>query len=99
MNSNGTRLWATYYGGSSLDWGWACASDLTGNVYLTGDTRGSSGLAINGHQNAFGGGVDDAILVKFNSNGTRLWASYYGGSGEDYGTSCAVDTVWKYRFH
>jgi hypothetical protein len=33
----------------------------------------------------------DAFLVKFNSAGQRLWATYYGSNGGDVGYSCATD--------
>ena len=91
FNSAGTRLWATYYGGSNDDNAVSCVVDANGNVYLTGDTRSAGAIASGGHQNVFGGGDYDAFLVKFNSAGTRLWATYYGGTDNDYGRSCAVD--------
>ncbi|MFZ1687147.1 MAG: SBBP repeat-containing protein, partial [Flavobacteriales bacterium] len=86
----GTRLWATYYGGTELDGGLSCATDPGGNVYLAGTTASSSDIADGGHQNTFGS-LRDAFLVKFDLAGTRLWATYYGGTDYDEGYSCAVD--------
>jgi hypothetical protein len=91
FNGSGVRQWATYYGGEGADWGVACATDPSGNVYLAGGTNSSSAIAFNGHQNVFGGAYDDAFLVKFNESGVRQWATYYGGSNRDWGTSCATD--------
>lgn len=91
FNPFGTLLWGTYYGGTSLDWGHSCAVDPGGNVYLAGNTRSTSGIASEGHQNAYGGGDVDAFLVKFNAAGTRLWSTYHGGPDSDHGRSCAVD--------
>jgi hypothetical protein len=93
FNSSGVRLWATYYGATFSDAdGNSCAVDNTGNVYLAGTTAGGIGIASGGHQNTFGGGNDDAFLVKFNSSGVRQWGTYYGGSGiTDAGYSCATD--------
>lgn len=84
-------VWATYYGGADTDGGRICATDALGNVYLSGITYSGLGIASGGYQNTYGGNPCDAFLVKFNSAGTRLWATYYGGSDREYGNSCAVD--------
>ena len=84
--SNGVRLWGTYYGGTNQDAGHALATDATLNVYLVGETNSMSQIANNGFQNVYGG-ITDAFLVKFNSAGTRLWATYYGGNDYDVGLS------------
>ena len=85
FNSNGIRQWATYYGGTDSDFGKSVITDLNNNIYLAGFTESTNGIASNGFQNSFGGGDTDAFLVKFNNDGTRLWATYYGGNGDDSG--------------
>ncbi len=88
----GARLWATYYGGSGTEGNGGCAVDnSTGNVYLSGYTSSTTGIASGGFQNTFGGGSGDQFLVQFNSAGVRQWATYYGGSGNDERGNCAVD--------
>jgi hypothetical protein len=88
----GTRLWGTYYGGTSSDVGWPCAVDPSGNVYLAGVTHSDSGIASGGHQNSSGGdNSSDAFLVKFDPAGAILWGTYYGGTDWDHGYFCAVD--------
>jgi hypothetical protein len=89
FSSAGTRLWATYFGGTGNDLGYSCATDALGNVYLCGTTN-SSGLAVTVHDLTFGG-VNDAFLVKFSSSGGILWATYYGDAGDDGGAACTVD--------
>ncbi|MBI2270670.1 MAG: PKD domain-containing protein [Bacteroidetes bacterium] len=102
FNSFGTRLWATYYGGSdSENDGWssstAIATDNSDNVLIKGVTI-STDLPITpgAFQTTFGGGgfppmyIGDAFVVKFNSLGTRQWATYYGGSASD-GWYCCGD--------
>lgn len=88
------RMWGTYYGGSFDDIGKSVATDITGNVYMGGSTISSGTLlATSGsHQTTHGGGTNDAFLVKFNSNGVRQWATYYGSTGDDNGNSIAVET-------
>ncbi len=91
FNSNGVLQWATYYGGSSNDYGTALSTDASGNIYLSGYTSSTTGISFAGHQNTFGGGSSDAFLVKFDPNGVRQWGTYYGGSGYDEGLAVATD--------
>jgi gliding motility-associated-like protein len=92
FDANGSMLWSTYYGGTGADYGRSVITDSHGNVYLAGNTSSATGIASPGaHQTAFGGGTD-AFLVKFNKNGVRKWASYYGGTGTESGFGVAVDT-------
>ncbi len=84
-------VWAPYYGGSGEEFGQSTAVDASGNVFLAGRTASTSGIASGGFQNTYGGGTYDAFLVKFSSSGSRTWATYYGGTGDDQGTSTAVD--------
>jgi len=91
FNSNGFRQWGTYYGGTQGNEGRSCCTDGTGNVYICGNTSSSNGISTSGsHQFTYGSG-SDGYLVKFNSSGVRLWGTYYGGSGNEYLYSCAID--------
>lgn len=85
FDSNGFRLWGTYYGGSGNEYGHSCITDPMGNLYLVGETTTSNGTIIatsGSHQQLIGGGTD-GFLVKFNTNGVRQWGTYYGGTGTD----------------
>ena len=95
FNATGTRLWATYYGDAGADRGSSCFNDLAGNVLFAGQTNSSAGVTtIGAYQTVFGGGTsNDALFVKFNSTGTIIWGTYYGGSGGDFGTQCFVDNT------
>jgi hypothetical protein len=79
----GNRIWGTYYGGTSMDEGYAVTTDANNNVFLAGHTYSTSGIASGGFQNTFGGGQNDAFVVKFDSAGHRQWATYYGGPGDE----------------
>lgn len=93
FDSAGIRQWGTYYGAANIDLGADCSVDHNANVYLLGNTKSTSNISSGGHQNNFGGGTvnGDAFLAKFDSTGARIWATYYGGTIEDYGFSCTVD--------
>lgn len=94
LNSSGIRQWGTYYGGSSIDQGYSCATDNAGNVYLSGRTQSSTGtvIATMGSQQFLFGGSVDAFLVKFNTSGIRVWGTYYGDTGDELNSSCAADS-------
>lgn len=91
FSSAGVRQWGTYYGGAGNDFGYACSSDVSGNIYMSGLTV-SNGTAIattGAHQTATGGG-NDAFLVKFNSAGVRQWGTFYGGANAEVGYACTA---------
>lgn len=88
----GNRLWGTYYGDTGDEWGWSIAADASNNVYLSGATSSSVGIASGGFQNTISAGYDDAFLVKFNSSGARIWATYYGNTGNEEGTGVCTDS-------
>ena len=91
FNSAGVRQWATYYGGTGDDFGLDVSVDPGLNVYLSGYTNSTTGIAATGGHQTTIGGVNDGFLVKFNSAGSRLWATYYGGAGEEFSFATATD--------
>ncbi len=92
FNENGLRLWSTYYGGSGDDAG-VSVTTHSGSIYLAGFTASDSNIAFNGYQNTYSGGTYDDFLVKFDSGGTRTWATYFGGPGTEDCYSLATDTL------
>lgn len=92
FNSTGTRLFSTYYGGTGVDFGIGCAIDLTNSMfYISGYTSSATGISTVGSHQAVIQGTNDAYLAKFNLSGVRQWATYYGGSIDDYGYDCSLD--------
>ncbi|MBX7109890.1 MAG: SBBP repeat-containing protein [Chitinophagales bacterium] len=78
---SGLLAWATYYGSNDRDGCHAIAADDWQNVFVGGNTFSNNGIATAGsHQPLFGGAMD-AFLVKFDINGIRQWATYFGGTG------------------
>ena len=95
-SASGTRVWGTYYGGAGVDKAYGCATDATDNVYLCGETTGSSGtvIATPSAQQPTTNIATAAFLAKFNSSGVRQWGTYYGGhSNIEVGFSCANDAL------
>ena len=91
FGTNGVRIWGTYYGGTDNDYGNKCAVDNSNNVYLVGSAYSTNLISTSGsHQNVQAGNKD-GFVAKFNGNGVRQWASYYGGPDFDQFNSCVVD--------
>jgi len=92
FNHSGVRQWATYYGGSSYEGSsLSCTTDSIGNVYLSGPTASTAGIATTGAHQTSKSGDYDAFLVKFDSSGARQWGTYFGGTLNDLPSSCVTD--------
>ncbi|PSK93171.1 SBBP repeat-containing protein [Taibaiella chishuiensis] len=95
FTDDGQLKWSTYYGASCASVGFhAIACDRQGNVYAAGYADSSTSttyqlISPGAWQSAFAGGIptagynNDALLVKFDSSGNRLWATYYGGAYDE----------------
>jgi hypothetical protein len=90
FNANGQRLWATYYGGEGQDEGNTIAIDRFGFVYMAGTTTSTFAISSFGFQTTLSG-IRDGYMVKFNTNGQRVWGSYIGGSGSEGVLGMAID--------
>ncbi len=95
FNSLGQRQWATYYGGYTDEFAFAIAIDKLDQIYITGSTR-SNDFPVYGLSGAYNqpdyAGEKEVFILKFNRNGERLWATFYGGNLDEYSTSIAFDS-------
>jgi gliding motility-associated-like protein len=91
FNRKGERLWGTYYGAKSSSQVSAMYPDAS--ILIAGTANDTSSIySHNGFQNTYGGGTQDGFMVKFDSSGLRLWASFFGGTGADAISDIKIDS-------
>jgi hypothetical protein len=91
MDTSGTKIWGTYYGGILNDAITNCKVDSAGFLFVCGTTSSSTNIANATAQQTALAGLSDAFVGKFNtSNGYRAWATYYGGAAADSAKSLEV---------
>lgn len=73
--SDGSVTWSKTWGGAGADYG--------RSVIQTSD----GGYAVVGYTSNFGAGGNDAVLLKYTSDGTLSWNKTWGGAVNDYGYS------------
>lgn len=91
FDTNGTRLWGTYYGGTDYNDITGVKVDLQNNLIITGNTISQVNISTNGSYQTNLNGDNDTFLAKFNDSGVRLWGTYFGGEDNDYATDINID--------
>ncbi len=92
FNTAGVRQWGTYCGGTGEELGNNVTVDNSGNIYLLGYAQGnSSGISTPGAFQEASGGLSDASIQKFNTEGIKQWGTYFGGSANEYGFGICLD--------
>ena len=89
LSPEGIWVWAINPGGTGNSYGYSIALDGAGNVYATGEFRGtvtfgSSTLTVNSSST-------NILIVKLDASGNWLWAVKAGGTYSDSGYGIAVD--------
>lgn len=84
FSGSGARQWGSYYGGSGIDFIRGISCDRFENLYITGYTNSTSGIASTGtHQSGISGG-NDGFLARINATTCqRIWGTYIGGTGDE----------------
>ncbi|MBI5514994.1 MAG: SBBP repeat-containing protein [Deltaproteobacteria bacterium] len=91
LSSGGAHLWSRRFGDSESQFIDDIATDLGGDIVITGQFRGELNLGTRS-LGAFAGGAD-AFLVGLNSAGEHRWSNRFGDSGDQGGRSVAIDSA------
>lgn len=91
LDVSGNFSWARKMGGLLADNVNAIASDLSGNVYVTGAFQGNadfgSGTALSSM------GMSDVFISKIDLSGNFMWTKNIGSSTDDYGNAIVVNNA------
>ena len=90
FSSNGSLIWSTYFGGSSLEKIYDLLIDKNNNILLIGDTTSIDFPVKNAYSDT-NNGYTDIFISKFASNGSLLWSTYFGGSFSDSHVTANID--------
>jgi len=81
-DNNGNQLWVKQFGTSSYDASYSIGLDISGNVYITGETFGSLAKTNTG--------VRDVWVAKYNTNGSQLWVQQLGATKDSVPSALKV---------
>ncbi len=85
-------MYSTYIGGGNLDHGYAIVPDAAGNAYAVIYTKSLDAPTTESAYDRSRSGTSDALMVKLDPTGSALlYATYLGGSGDDWGLGLDVD--------
>ncbi|HLL23138.1 MAG TPA: SBBP repeat-containing protein, partial [Kofleriaceae bacterium] len=86
--------YSTFAGGSSNDYGYGIAINSAGGAAATGLTSSTDFPVVIPTQAAFGGGVNDAFVLRVVPTGASLnFSTYLGGGGYEYARAVALDSA------
>jgi hypothetical protein len=92
LDASGSSLaYATYLGGSGIDYGRGVAVDASGDAFITGSTQSTDFPTLSPLQVGLDGG-SDAFVAEFDPTGASLlYSTYLGGSGADEALAIVLD--------
>lgn len=87
LNSNGVRIWGTFLLGAGIQ---NAKINSLNQIYLVGYARAGSLATPNSFKEI--GDFTDGLLIKFDTNGHRIWGTYYGGQNFDRIDAISLDS-------
>ncbi|OYU97495.1 MAG: hypothetical protein CFE21_04165 [Bacteroidetes bacterium B1(2017)] len=95
MSSLGAHVLSTYFGGTLNDEAMSISIDKNKNFYICGEVTSTSGIATSGAYQATLGGQMDGFIARFDSTFNLKFATYFGGTLNDYCADLALDVEGK----
>ncbi len=85
--------WGSYFGGSGNDAAYAVKTDRNSNIYVVGGTSSTNNIATFGAHQTTLQNTRDAYVLKMLPDGSRAWATYFGGNGTDEFLALDIDNA------
>jgi hypothetical protein len=86
LDASGGLLWVTFLGGAGDDDANDVAVGADGTIHVAGRSAAAWGTPVH----PFAGGAADAFVAQLSPDGTLLWSTFLGGTGEDAASSLVV---------
>lgn len=84
LSSSGVFQWVKTFGGSGYDTGSGIDFDSSGNVYVTGNFKGTVDFDPSGTGNTItSNGLGDIFVQKLDNSGNHIWTKTFGGTNEE----------------
>ncbi len=85
-SQDGTELWKQFFkrGGASVEKGYAITADTQNNIYVTGEQYANATYDY------------QVLLLKYDSNGQKIWNQSWGGTGTEKGFDIVVSNGYIY---
>ncbi len=92
FTQDGEFIWATFFGGDSLDKATSISYDKSGNIVFSGYTQ-SIRLPVSGNPfQTINMGAADCFIAKFSGFGDLIWSGYFGGKHHDYSEDIVINS-------
>ncbi|MFZ5553696.1 MAG: SBBP repeat-containing protein [Bacteroidota bacterium] len=101
FSPSGAIIWATYYGGNTnYSNAKSMCLDAAGDLYVAGETGATNfptydpgnGAFFQSANNTLPGNIsEDIFIIRFDNNGIRKWATYFGGDMQELAEACIID--------
>jgi hypothetical protein len=93
MDSCGSLVWCTYFGGANFDSGEKITILHDGSLVFCGYTNSLNTPTTTGCFQAGNNGSYDCFLTKIAPNGTIIWSTFFGKSGGDFAYDIKTDAL------
>jgi hypothetical protein len=93
FDSTGNLLWSTYCGGSNSEDVHMLKVDHQNNIIISGETYSSNFPTSIGAYQSNNNGSLDVYIVKYDSLGTRIFSTYFGGFNSEDAHGLVIDSL------